>query len=282
MSLFLLSAIGGSLLGCKPPVEAPAELGELTLYLYENFDGNGEDGEDALVAGAQGLVDYMEGLNMTVDSAVDDRAVTLPDLPFDRLGGAIAPADAAADLQVPVAVSGYVPEGMDIQLEGMLDTNQVCLASNTTVYHKQTFPNGDADAFAEREQERLVSHQEFLIDSFAGDAWLDVDREMVWVTLEDGRELVMAKGWMPEKAPAFDKDDVSWDQRFELIAWVPASDGGAMRFFAMWSSVTGLSESLYSNSVKNGLDEHYKNTSTFASGGECANDRDRAYDRGEE
>ena len=77
MSLFLLTAVGGTLLGCKPPVDAPAELGELTLYLYENFDGDGEDGEEALVAGAQGLVDYMEGLNMTADTPVDDRAVEL-------------------------------------------------------------------------------------------------------------------------------------------------------------------------------------------------------------
>ena len=282
MSLFLLTAVGGTLLGCKPPVDAPAELGELTLYLYENFDGDGEDGEEALVAGAQGLVDYMEGLNMTADTPVDDRAVTLPMLPFARLGSAVAPSDADEALQVPVAVSGYVAEGMDVQVPTLLAPNQVCIASDTTVYHAQTFPDGDADAFAARDQERLVSQHEFLIDSFAGDAWLDVERHLVWVTLEDGRELVLAKGWMDKRAPAFDKDNVSWDQRFELVAWIPDANSGSLRFYGMWSSVTGLGDDLYASSVKSGLDEHYMNTSTFAEGGDCNNDRDREYDRGAE
>lgn len=282
MSLFLLTAMGGSLVACSPPVEAPAELGELTLYLYENFDGDGEDGEEALVAGAQGLVDYMEGLNMTVDTDIEDRAVTPPKLPYARLGSAVAPDGVSEDAQVPVAVSGFVPEGMDIQVATLLDANQVCIASDTTVYHAQTFPNGDAAAFESRDQERLVSNHEYMMDTFAGDAWLDVERHYVWVTLEDGRELVLAKGWMPNVAPAFDKDNVSWDQRFELVAWVPDADSGSLRFYSMWSSVTGLGDDLYANSVKNGLDEHYVNTSVFAEGGDCDNDRDRAYDRGAE
>ena len=66
------------------------------------------------------------------------------------------------------------------------------------------------------------------------------------------------------------------------MAWIPDANSGSLRFYGMWSSVTGLGDDLYASSVKSGLDEHYVNTSTFAEGGDCNNDRDREYDRGAE
>ena len=48
----------------------------------------------------------------------------------------------------------------------------------------------------------------------------------------------------------------------------------------MWSSVTTiLTDDIYANMVKNGLDEYYANTVAYSNGEDCDNDRARAYDR---
>ena len=52
------------LFACKPPVAAPAEIDELSAYLYANFNGNGEDGEEALPAGMVTLENYLLTLDL--------------------------------------------------------------------------------------------------------------------------------------------------------------------------------------------------------------------------
>jgi hypothetical protein len=267
MTLFALT------MACTPPVEAPAELGELTLYLYENFEGEGADGEGAMPAGLLSLEEWLVDQPLSADDDVDDRAVTPPTLPFDRLGGAVAPATADEELQVPVAVWVRAKEGMDTQLELMLDENQTCIASGTTTWHQQTWTDGDAACFADGSCEVLRSESEIHIDSLAN-VFLDMKRDYRWVELEDGRMAVVAREWLPEQEDAYDGDG-TWDQRFSLIVWLPEADGKVLRFYSMWSSVTlaGIGDDFYSNTVKNGLNEHFENSVTFAAGESC-DDRD--------
>ncbi|MED5369393.1 MAG: hypothetical protein VX899_00140 [Myxococcota bacterium] len=280
MTLSLPLLLAGTQFACKAPVEAPAEFGELTLYLYENFDGEGEDGDDALIAGMDQMAAYLAEQGMEPDTDVDDRAVTPPTLPYARLGKATHPDTAEESAQWPVTVSAVVEYTMDQQIPLIVDENQVCIASDTTKYHAQTFPGGDADAFASREQERVASDNEVFLDTFGGDAWMDIQKEYAWVTLSDGREAIIQKGWMPEVAPAIDSDDTSWDQRFELQVWIPEEGSDrVLRSYSLWSSITSsVGEDLYKTSVKNGLDEYYENSGAFIDGDLC-DDRDNPYDR---
>ncbi len=97
-----------ALFACKPPIEAPAEIGELTLYMVENFDGTGDDGAEALPAAALSLENWLVTLPLSLDDDVDDRAVTPPSLPESRLGDLDVPGSFDEEAQVPVAVAGEV------------------------------------------------------------------------------------------------------------------------------------------------------------------------------
>ena len=267
-----------ALLACKPPVEAPAEIGELTLYMVENFDGTGEDGAEALPAAAISLENWLVTLPLSLDDDVDDRAVTPPTLPEARLGDLPVPDSFSEESQVPVAVAAEVGDDMDTQLDLMLDPNQVCIASGTTVYHEQTFDSDEA-CFRDGSCELLETTHEIEIDSL-NNVWLDMKRDYRWFEVEDGRKGIVAVSALPNQATAYDGDG-TWDQRYDLIFWLPSQDGSkVLRFYSMWSSVTltGVTEDFYATTVKNGLDEHLTNTVTFAAGEVC-DDRDNEYTR---
>ncbi len=263
-------------LACKAPVEAPSDLDDLTKYMYANFNGDLEDGPDAMVAGMGQLEDYLLTLDMAADT--DDRAVSLTPLTEDFFNGAVGPSNLDTTVQVSVAVSGQTGMNMATEVGLIMEPNQVCIASDTTAYHAVTVLSG-GDCFEAGDCELMETSNEFLIDSIS-DGWIDSFKDYRWVEMEDGRMAVVAREWMPEVAPALSGDN-SWDQRFALVAWIPTQDGNStMRFYALWSSVTTvLSDDAYATLVKNALDEYYVNAETFADGGDCDNDRDREYDR---
>lgn len=259
---------------CTPPVEAPAELGELTLYLFENFEETEENEGDGLVllpAGLESLSEYLTGLDLEGD--VDGRAVTPPKLPYSRLGGAETMDGAQEDLQVPVAVSGLVQADINAQAEMSMDTNQVCIASDTTTFQQQTFAaDADPEAWASGAVDRIESDHEVFVDSLS-DGWMDKHQQYVWVEMEDGRMAIISRGWMTDAETV--KGDLTWDQRFELNVFIPANGSDqVMRFYSMWSSVTGLGDDAYAVIVKNGLDEYYQNSDAHWQGEDCDNDRD--------
>lgn len=111
----------------KVPVEAPEDLGELTQYLFVNYES--ETGEE-LAAGIVQLEDYMMGLDLSAD--LDDRAVTPPNLTETELEGVTYPTAVDLEAQVPVAVSFLSGVSMDDHYSLMIEPNQVCIASNGT------------------------------------------------------------------------------------------------------------------------------------------------------
>ena len=127
----------------------------------------------------------------------------------------------------------------------------------------------------------METSNEFCIDSISG-GWLETWKDYRWVKLDDGREAVISREWMPAVAPATSGSN-SWDQRFAITIWLPSETGDTtLRYYALWSSVTSiLTDELYANMVKDGLDDYYNNTVAFVRGEDCDKDRDRAYDRDE-
>ena len=73
--LLLICSLVLALSACKPPPEAPTELGELTLFLFANFDD-----PDPLVmqAGMVNILAFLEdfesGVDLGVDSPATDRS----------------------------------------------------------------------------------------------------------------------------------------------------------------------------------------------------------------
>ncbi len=260
--------------GCKAPPEAPTELNELSLYLFANYDA--ED-EEVVAVGVQNLDAFLATQDFTAEN-INDRSATLSVLDGVNLGTVVPTPDADPALQENVAGWALSPVPFATHLEGISDPNQVCAASDSTKYSMRTFVT-DLPAWEAGDSRTLATTNESRTESPVADVWMDSTADFRRVALEDGREVVISRGVLPERAIA-DNPDKSWDQRYTIDVWIPSTDGASTeRYYAMWSSATIGVGSLYAGLVKGGIDEYFVNTDDWFLNAECHTDRDRVNDR---
>lgn len=271
----LLLALTVAVTGCaKPPVEAPAELGELGLYLFANF-GNEDPAE--LIAGISKMEAWMDDHDL--DGPVQDRAYAMPVLTEDDWGDIRGVSGADPNDQTPLAAFGVSRHDLDANVALQGETNHVCIESNSTKYYGRTFVS-EKGCFLDGTCDFLETSNEVRKESLAAKVWYDLFKDYRVVEDEaSGRRVLYSRGWIERQFLA-DGGNNSWDQLFSLEVWIPDGDR-TKRFHAFWSAVTigSIGDDLYLSQVEAGLDEGYVNADNFIDGELCANDRDRAYDR---
>jgi hypothetical protein len=259
--------------GCKPPADAPEDLGQLSLFMFENFDS-----EDvaALDVATLNLETYLVSLDLT--AKVDERAVTLPKLTADRLGTVSATEGADLTLQVPVGVSGLSSQDFATNFSAVSETNYICLDSATSKFSERTFES-DIDCFMSGECETLATSQWVRKESALGKVWFKLFRDYRKLTLEDGRDVMHARTYM-KKSYITDSEKGSWDQNYVYETWIPTAEGDqTLRFYGLWSSVqlALLGDDAWAVLVKDGIDESFQFTDEFLAGNDpadyCNNDR---------
>jgi hypothetical protein len=261
--------------GCaKPPPEAPKELGDLALFLFEHF----EDEDPAeLAAGLQNLQPFVADTDFALDAK--DRAVTLPRLEGAALGSLAIPDGADVEKQVPVALAGMSTHPLDGQKELAVEVNQICIESSSTVWAQREFLTDEA-CFADGSCPDLSIAQEVRKENFLAKVWYDQLKDYRTIELEDEdgnvTQALIARSWIEEVSPG-DGGESSWDQLFQLD--ITFEKGGeSLRWFAMWSSITVavLSDDSYANLVIDGIEEAYGFGDEFLDGTieSCRNDRD--------
>ncbi len=271
----LVPVIAVALIGCKPPVEAPADLDELAAYMYANF---ANETTDELAAASLNLEAILAPLDYEANT--DDRSWSLSVLNEADMGGITPTPEAVIDEQIPVAVAGMYQGSLEDAVGLILDPNQVCIGGDGYVYYERRFDAGD-DCFDGAGCELLEVTNVARYESILASVWLRERMESRWVELEDGRSAVVEIGWMEERFTS-DSGNATWDQRYGLDFYLPATDGGdeVYRFFAFWSSadIPGVGEDTYANLAVSGIDEGFANESAFTAGEECSNDRDGDYE----
>jgi hypothetical protein len=263
--------------GCaKPPPEAPKELGELALFLFQHF----EDEDPAeLAAGLQNLKGFVADTDLTLDPK--ERAVTLPLLDGEALGSLSIPAGADVQKQVPVALAGLSSHPLQGQKDLAVEVNQICIESSSTVWAQRAFLTDEA-CFVDGSCPDLSVSQEVRKENFLAKVWYDQLKDYRTVEIEDAEgnvsEALIARSWTEEVFPG-DGGDTSWDQLFQLDVTFEKGDE-SMRWFGMWSSITVpvLTDDSYANLVIDGITEAFLYGDEFLDGGvqSCANDRDLA------
>jgi hypothetical protein len=262
MKRFAMSAgliLGGSLGACKPPAEAPAELGELSIFLFENFDS--ED-EQVLQDASLNLEEYL--LTLDMDAKADDRAVTLPLLPTERMGTVSATEGADPALQIPVGVSARSRHDFDTNLSLLKETNYVCIDSDTSKFSERTLLT-DVDCIVDGTCATLETSQWVRKENPLAKIWFEIFRNYRTLELEDGRTVMFARTVLP-KSFVSDGGGSSWDQNYAIEAWIPESDGdGTLRFYGLWSSVdiSLISDKGWAVLVQGGIDQSYEFADNF-------------------
>jgi len=270
MALFVLGV------ACKAPVEAPADLGDASVYAYANY---GSPSGDELQAATDSIEAYL--LSIDLNGAVNDRTVAPPKLLPENWGGVTGPADADPLMQVPVAVAGrgLHPIADYIQLVG--EPNYICVESDTTKYAARTFTT-PLDCFLDGTCDQVSTTQETRKESTLAKVWYDYYKDYRVVELRDGRQAMYSRGWS-DRVWATDGSAGTWDQSYQLDVWIEdaADPSGTLRYQVLWTSVTlaGLGDDLWGALVKNGIADSFESVDAFLDGESCSNDRDRPYDR---
>lgn len=271
-STFVWVTVG--LIGCaKPPVEAPAELGNIGLFLFEHFD---DEELEELEAGLLNLIPYLEAEDFGLDAS--ERAVTMPVLEGGALGGLSIPAGAEAAKQVPVALARQSSHNIGANRELALEPNRVCIDSDTTVWANRTITSG-GDCFGDGSCDRLEATQEVRKENLLAKVWYDqfVSYRTFIITDDAGSsfEVMLQRQWIEEVGEG-DGGNSSWDQLFGLDVLIQR-DSGTLGWIPYWSSISvaGIGDDIYANLVIDGLatsaiyaDEFMANTQNS-----CALDR---------
>ncbi|MEZ4316020.1 MAG: hypothetical protein R3F61_00880 [Myxococcota bacterium] len=265
------------LVGCgKPPVEAPEGLNDLARFLTTNFEA---EGTEELEAGMLGLDAELTALDLEGD--VDGRAFTMAPLRPEDLGGMPQHAGYDVEAQIPVAVATRSQHDFASQMRIVQETNHVCIESGTTKFYGRTFDT-DVACFVDGSCPTVKTSNEVRKESLLGNIWYDLPKEYRRFTLEDGRNVMVSRGFSPDVYNT-DGGGGSFDQTYILEAWI--EDGTkTKRFYSMWSSVTlsAVGDDAWAALVRSGIDEGYGYADDYlADFAEelCREDRDRAYDR---
>jgi hypothetical protein len=233
--------------------------------------------------------------DVAVDGPSSERQFTLhdPDLregggtPLgpELLGGATPPPDTDPDLQIGVVAFGRSREGFGANVEVLLEPNQVCIESDTTVYYARTY-EGDVQGFRAGTSSLLRSTNEVRKElSLLAAGWYDLYKDFRRGTLDDGRALVVARSWIDR---VFEGDGGGvFRQTYTVEAWLDDGAGRVLRAHAFWGEIDiGLPTVAMRDLIADSLIFGFERADRFAVDADvatyCIQDRARPYTRPED
>ena len=248
--------------GCTPPPEAPTELEELSIFLFEEFESDVE----VLAAGMVNLEAFFA--TWDADGALDadtprgDREWSLPTLELTSMDGLDFPEGINPVSQLPVAVavrSGY-PGSAHTGLIALVD--QTPVEADTSESYVRTFVT-DIDCFVDGSCDRLEA-RDAIHRLSPGVLDLNYEQKKLYRHVpygEDGAVGVVSRSWIPEEYSNDEGDFIN--QWFGLNVYLPQG-GETVRYSTLWgaSSLT-LDDDFLINQVAAGIDEAFQNTETY-------------------
>jgi len=272
--LLLICSACLALSACKPPPEAPTELGDLTLYLFANFDD-----PDPLVmqAGMANMLAFLEdfesGVDLSVDTAATDRSWSIPSLEEDNWGGAehVAGVDPLDQDSVSVAVRSAFTGPDHSPLIGLAD--QLPLESSSSARYDRTFLN-DFDAWhaAQVETLRLRTTNDIDRDNILLTLTYEANKDYRWIAMPDGSMATVGRSWISQAYINEDGAGTSGEDVMEFFSnvemTIPSGDT-ALRYNAVWGFVDfvpAVDDAVLANTVRNGIQEGFERTEEHLSG----------------
>ena len=261
---------------CSPPPEAPTELGELTTYLFANFDD-----PDPLVmqAGLVNMVTFLEDFegeaDLGVDSSATDRSWSVPALQEDDWGGAahVDGVDPELLYAVSVAVRSSYTTDEHTPLIGLAD--QLPLESSSSARYDRTFLD-DFATWSAAGEGSLRTLNDIDRDNILLTLTYECNKDYRWVTMPDGSLATIGRSWISQSyvnesgAGTSGEDVMDFFSNVEVT--LPSGDT-SLRYNALWghvSFVPTVDQTVLENTVRNGIAEGMENTELYLAAGPLA------------
>ncbi|MBJ94572.1 MAG: hypothetical protein CMP23_08860 [Rickettsiales bacterium] len=266
----LLSTFFATLSACQPPPQAPTELGELSLYLFANFD---DPNPLVMQAGVVNMLAFLEEFEASADLGMDsspaDRAWQLPVLEAQHWGGAEHWSGHQPLDQLPVAVAARSAfSGLQhAELVGLAD--QTPIESASSARYDRSFLSAFGP-WINGEEAALRTSNSIDRDNLLLTLTYTSLKDYRWVDLpEGGGQAAVARSWITQQyinepgAGTDGEDSLDFFSNMEIT--IP-SGSGTLRYNALWGAVKlvpAIDDTILINTVRNGLQEGYENTESY-------------------
>ena len=270
--LIALPLLLATLIACKPPPEAPTELGELSLYLFANFETEDPAVMEVGMANLQAyLVDYEGSTDLSMESSAVDRSWQIPPLTEEHWGGAdhVQEIDPNNFDSVSVAVRSRHEGTAHASLIGMAD--QTPLESSSSAAYNRTFET-DFDEWLSAEEGILRTTNSIDRDNILLTLTYECEKDYRWIRLPDGTVAAAGRSWITQSyinedgAGGPGEDTMHFFSNFEVTFFDGSTEGETLRYNALWGYVDfepAVDEAILLNTVRNGIQEGFENTEAY-------------------
>lgn len=237
---------------CKRPPEAPAELNDLSRYLYRVWGA--EDPAEREV-GLANLTTFLSDVDL--EDNLQDRAWELTPIEEEDLWDIRWPEERNLSDVLGIAVarqSAFEPR--DHALIQILDDQLI--AEPSANEYTRAFDVADPSCFPDQEcdpiftvnnvqRQNLVIHVDFVLY-----------KDFRWVDTDNGPAL-FGRSFVDQVWPG-DSGNSAIQQSYAGDVWLPDGDGGSWRFQTLWSEsdVGGASDSLTIATLKSSIDNIFE------------------------
>lgn len=226
-------AVGLAVMGCRVD-EAPAELAELSGYLYGVWDHPDDRvREDAIRALERQLeaVDDLEG------SPPVDRSWSILPLQPEHVQGITRP-DRPLEATVNVALAFVSPWSIEDHARLQAETDQTPVETTAPRYRRDILEPEDPECFVRGECEILDTFNDLRRQNLLMRADMELLKVFRWVPYTDdqGRErnAFYSRSWFEQSWPG-DRENVWLYQSYSIDVWIERPGGEVWRYQTLWS-----------------------------------------------
>lgn len=267
---------------CTPPPDLVDETDDLSLAeVIPRLFRDMEEEPEVIQALMEAMDARLDALEVDREGPRAGREFSLEPIRQSMLGGLTLPDGAEPEDQDAVVVFSRGRHPFDVNLETILEPNQVCIESKTTVYYQREHTSDDA-CFRAGECERMTSINEVRKElSILANGWYDLHKDFRQLRTADGRRMVIARAWLPRIFPLNRNHRAV--QTYTVETWVENGDR-VDRMFALWGQLEiGLPRAAMRDLTSNTLDEAMERQDLWNEHDDpseyCRQDRDRVNDR---
>lgn len=249
----MLALIFG-LAACAPP-PAPTEVSELCRYLFREWSN---PDPRIMALGLENLTFIVDGLDLT--AGVNDRSWALDPLQASDLGAVEHP-DREPSSLVGVAVAHSSPWPIESHARGQVQEDQTLLDPSADVWDR-SFPGVDDPSCFIAGTCLLPTTNDVYRQTLLMTAGYTFYKDLQWfdVGLDAWARAFVGQQWTDQSWQG--EGDNTWlYQTFGAEVFVEQSDGGVVRFTALWSEsvASGIDDpDLTAGVMKSGLDGAFK------------------------
>lgn len=249
------------LVACKRPAEAPTELAELTVFLWEQWDAEDPDLMAAAVANLDGFV----AREVDLGGGWEDRA-------FMEVG-TMARAEVAPVVEhdfAPgdtVGVGLFYPSayGVDRHIDDLIAMeDQTPVEPGSPEHYERTFTEGTPACLLDRTCDVLSSMNSIERDTFLYELDYDMGKAWRWVVTEDGTEALCARSWNVDENS--NDGSVRLLQGYGLDIFIPRK-GGVLRYHVTWQQTeSAVSDEQIKGGIAKGIEDQMSLHDDFLAG----------------